>query len=193
GGLHMKRRSAAMLKAWSGFFVWLVWALPASGSTVCVPADMTLAAALNQAQSAATTIHLIQGTHDLANTVWHRGTAVGTAIRSGSELIGGYTAACASRSIAAGNTTLIDSVPSGSDAAGTVVKGDLTIEGITFKLQNGLILASEQSGPGGTLLLLRDAFLDTTGNTVEAAWRVDGAIRIVDTLYANNQGFSCLL
>ncbi|HZX90073.1 MAG TPA: right-handed parallel beta-helix repeat-containing protein [Rudaea sp.] len=191
----MKRRSVAMLKAWSGLLVWLVLALPASASTVCVPADMSLAAALNQAQTAATTIHLIQGTHDLANTVWHRGTAtgVGTVIRSGSELIGGYTAACASRDIAAGNTTLIDSVPSGSDAAGTQVNGDLTIEGITFKLQNGLILASEQNGPGGTLLLLRDAFLDTTGNTVEVAWRVDGAIRIVDSLYANNSDFSCLL
>ena len=165
---------------------------PALANTVCVPADMTLAAALNQAQTTATSIHLVQGNYDLANTVWHRGVAVGTVIKSGSELIGGYTAACAGRNIAAGNTVLTDSVPSGFDTAGTNVNGDLTVEGITFKLQNGLIL-SAQDGPGRTLLLLRDAFLDTPGNVVEVAWRVDGTIRIIDSLYANNQGFSCLL
>ena len=188
----MKPQSSAAPMIVSIFLLCLAGALPAAAATVCVPADMTLAAALNQAQTTATSIHLVQGNYDLANTVWHRGVAVGTVIKSGSELIGGYTAACAGRNIGAGNTVLTDSVPSGFDAAGTFVKGDLTVEGITFKLQNGLLL-SAQDGTGGTLLLLRDAFLDTSGNVVEVAWRVDGTIRIVDSLYANNGGFSCLV
>jgi hypothetical protein len=171
--------------------------LPAAANTVvCVPFDMTLVAALNQAQTTATTIHLIQGTHDLANTVWHRGVAVGTVVPSGSQLIGGYTAACATRNIAAGNTKLIDSVPSGFDTAGTLVKGDLTIEGITFELQNGLTLYAVD-GPGGTIMLLRDAFLDTPGNLAYVAWAqsssVDGTISIVDSLYANNQYDGCFV
>src|SRR5215471_4684393 len=71
----MKPRSAALLRALLVLLLCLGLPLQASGATVCVPADMTLAAALNQAQSSATTIHLVQGTHDLAATVWHRGLA----------------------------------------------------------------------------------------------------------------------
>ena len=55
-------------------------ALPAVGNTlVCVPQDMTFAAALNQAQTQPTTIKLVQGSYDLKNTVWHDGAAAPSA------------------------------------------------------------------------------------------------------------------
>lgn len=198
----MKRRSAALLRA--VLVLWICLGLPpeASGAIVCVPADMTLAAALNQAQSSPTTIHLVQGTYDLAATVWHWGYLGGTLVRSGSELVGGYTAGCAGRNIGAGNTKLTDSA-AGANADGVLVKGDLTIEGITFELHHGFVLFVENVfggivfNSGGKIVLSRDAFLDTSGNALSINWlqypNVAGTIRIVDTLIANNASPYCFV
>jgi len=163
----------------------------AHSAPVCVPVDMTLGAALNQAQTSATTIHIVQGTYDLSGTVWHRGVFKGTEIHQGSELVGGYTTNCAGRNIGAGNTKLIDSVAS-TDQDGAFVRGDVTIEGVTFALQNGLFLVAQAPfTAGGTILLSRDAFLNTAGNYAAIVWTqslgVEGTIRIVDTLFASNQ------
>src|ERR1041385_2346174 len=92
----------------------LLLATPALGDVVCVPQDMTLAAALGQARTQATTIKLVQGSYDLKNTVWHDGASGGDAtvythFANGSQLLGGYTSACAGRAIAVGNTTITDS------------------------------------------------------------------------------------
>jgi hypothetical protein len=196
----MERRSAALLKALLVFVACLALPIRASGTTVCVPADMTLGSALNLAQTQAMTIQIEQGTHDLSGTVWHVGLDSGTVIHAGSELLGGYASACTSRNIAVGNTKLVDSVPAAS-ADGAFVHGDLTLEGLTFESGNGVVLQAQVPyvvlGSGVTILLRRNAFIDTAVNAFTVYWgqnaAVGGEIRFVDNLFANNTGPYCFV
>ena len=182
-------------------------ALPAVGNTlVCVPQDMTFAAALNQAQTQPTTIKLVQGSYDLKNTIWHDGAAAPNAadwthFANGSELLGGYTSGCAARGIAVGNTTITDSGATSTTKDGVATDGDLTISGITFTLRNALdIFFTGAYGhmPTGTVLISRDAFIDATNGGLRVDWYAfdaGGEIRVVDTLVANNTalGSNCAL
>ena len=174
----------------------------AQAGTVCVPKDMGLGAALNQAQTQTTTIQLVQGSYNLASTVWHAGVASGTYVHKGTQLLGGYTSGCASRNIAADNTVLFDSVSTPTAGDGAIVRGDLTIEGISFESQNGFAFNAIAGTSGGvpvpagtTVLLRRDAAL--SGGSVSVYWgqagSVGGTIRVVDSLMAGNLGGLCIL
>ena len=178
----------------------------AIAAEVCVPQDMTLAAALNQAQTQTLTIKLVQGSYDLKNTVWHDGAAAQyassyTHFANGSELLGGYTSGCAARSVDVGNTTLTDSGATAATQDGVVTYGDLTISGITFTLRNGLLIystANYGTPASGTVLVSRSAFLNATNGRLVIGWyRFDagGKIRVVDTLLAGNTalGSNCAL
>jgi hypothetical protein len=164
----------------------------------CVQSDSDLAAALNTARSQPVKAKIVQHkltaqnkAYDLNNTVWD--TTIYVGIQPGSEVLGGYTAGCASRDIAAGNTLFIDTkaVP----LPGVLPRGDLTIEGITFSAGFfiGLGDTSFLKVPSGsTILVDRDAFINGSPGYLQINWDQatdsDSTIRIVDTLIANNTG-----
>ncbi|MEO5626800.1 MAG: choice-of-anchor Q domain-containing protein, partial [Dokdonella sp.] len=167
---------------------------------VCVGDDAGLAAALDDARSATTTIKLEQHTYHLDNTVWNNPGATMPVFRAGSSLLGGYTANCAGRDIAVGNTVITDGTNALFDGAN--IAGDATIEGITFKLKNGLHLGAGANALIATLLspqltLRRNVFTQTTGATSEALniyWNepaaLGGTIRLVNNLVYGNTGGS---
>lgn len=188
-----------------------LWALPLIGEfllapaaaaanfEICVQSDADLASALNQVQSVAVTAKIVQHkltaqnkAYNLHGTVWHNGIP---GVRAGSELLGGYTAGCASRDIAAGNTLITDDDFNAFD--GLAPYGDMTVEGLTFSVPGGIaaFLGSDiahKIPSGSTILFRRDAFVNASYNELSFVWSQgsdnDSTIRIVDTLIANNTG-----
>lgn len=158
---------------------------------VCVDSNAELAAALDVAQSDPMTIKVVQGTYALGATVWHEGSGT-TVVRAGTELLGGYTAGCAGRSVAVGNTVFNDPATTSMRPDGALPYGDLTIEGITFALVPGLMISAKGHAiaPNATLLLRRNAFLNTSHNLLGVAWDqsgdAGGTVRIVNTVIAGN-------
>jgi len=175
-------------------------AVHAGGLPVCVSSNAQLANALASAQFVPTTIELVQGNYDLKNTLWHQG-AFTARVQAGSELLGGYTAACGGRDIDVGNTVLDDSGSSPLDGAD--VLGDFTVEGITWAVPYGLTLAADTGydvADDTEILLRRDAFVDVDNHgyqSVRILWYQDddigGTIRVVDTLIAGNTRTNCSL
>lgn len=98
----------------------------------CVSSDAELATALSDAQFIPLDIQLVQRTYHLDNTIWHNAT---TPIRiyDHSNILGGYTAGCNSRTIAVGNTIWRDDTPAPA-GDGPLVFNALLFEGITFSL-----------------------------------------------------------
>ncbi|MEP7042153.1 MAG: right-handed parallel beta-helix repeat-containing protein [Dokdonella sp.] len=166
----------------------------AGGIPICVSSDAQLASALANAQFVPTTVKIVQGHYDLHNTVMHGSNTPVAFLQTGSELLGGYTASCASRDIDVGNTVFYDSALQGQD--GAFVTGDFTLEGVTWSVPAFFEAARDDGDlPAGTTFLLRrDAFIDGSG--IQVVWwnqddDVDGTIRLVDTLVANNAGGEC--
>lgn len=180
----------------------------AANFEICVASDADLANALDIARSVPVTAKIVQHAltaqnqpYDLKNTLWNTA-FVGA--QSGTELLGGYTAGCASRDIAVGNTRLGNT--SGLLFATVSPRGNLTIEGLTFQAPKGLgvHLGSDDPhglkvAPGSTILFRRDAFLGATNNELYFYWQQaadsDSTIRVVDSLFANNAntGYLCSL
>ena len=172
----------------------------ATNFEVCVQSDADLASALDTARSVPVTAKIVQHkltaqnkAYDLKNTVWDTSIFVG--IQAGSEILGGYTAGCASRDIAAGNTLLIDTktIP----VPGVLPRGDLTIEGVSFSVGFFFGLGDIpffKVPSGSTILLRRDAFINGSPGYLQIDWDQatdsDSTIRIVDTLIANNSGLA---
>src|SRR4030095_8333026 len=112
----------------------------------------------------------------------------------GTKVLGGYTANCAGRDIARGNTVLSDS----SGIPTIFIHGNLTLEGLTwhtwFWIDANNIGDPDFGAPPGTIalppntevLIRRNAFI---GTSVTLDWGQDsdigGTFRIVDTLFAN--------
>ena len=181
----------------------------AANFEICVASDAALATALDTARSVPVTAKIVQHAltaqnqpYDLKNTLWNT-TYVG--VQPGSELLGGYTAGCASRNIEVGNTRVVNT--GGAQRATVSPRGNLTIEGLTFQAVGGLgiLLGSDlpnglKVAPGSTILFRRDAFLGATNNELYFDWQQaadsDSTIRVVDSLFANNADtvvFSCSL
>jgi hypothetical protein len=107
---------------------------------------------------------------------------------------------CTTRNIAVGNTVVTDTTVSPYDVVN--VLGGATIEGITFKLLNGLqfaVYSENGSVPNGSQLTVRrNVFVQTYGGTPSrvywsAAQSVGGVVRIVDNLLHDNSGGGTLL
>jgi hypothetical protein len=96
---------------------------------VCVADDFSLGLALADAEFIPSTIKLVQGSYNLANTAWDPPSGSDFPIvTDGTKLLGGYTAGCASRDIARGNTVLEDP----GNTPFIIIHGSLTLEGLTF-------------------------------------------------------------
>jgi len=176
----------------------------AANFVICVQSDANLAQALNEARFVPVTVKIVQHAltaqnqpYDLHNTVWDLG--LGT-VSAGSEILGGYTAGCGSRDIAAGNTRLVNS----SNAQATVYpRGSLTVEGLTFSIVGGLGVGMGSPGyntvnAGANIVFRRDAFTNANFNSLVMLWvqvadSQDIAIRVVDSLFANNNTSDCAL
>src|SRR6185295_16161947 len=105
----MKSHAIRQLSAAATFFLLsILCAAPAFAANfeICVGNDTDLKTALNQAQNISVTIKIARGTYDLKNTVWHDFATNLAVIRSGSQVLGGYSADCSSRIIAVGNTVI---------------------------------------------------------------------------------------
>lgn len=101
----------------------------------CVGSQTDLQTAASTATFAPTTIKLVQGTYQVAGTIFDFNNVACSggdcaSFANGLTLLGGYTANCASRNIDPSNTTLVP----GSATAGFKItaRGDVTIEGIGF-------------------------------------------------------------
>ena len=176
----------------------------ATNFEICVQSDADLASAIDQARSIPVTAKIVQHkltaqnqAYDLKNTLWSTGFP---GVQSGTQFLGGYTAGCTSRDIAARNTLIVDSRASPFDAFQP--RGNLTVEGLTFSVRNGINLGLGSGSylkvaSGSTILFRRDAFLNAIDNALVVDWDQaadsDSTIRVVDSLFANNTGldFSC--
>ncbi len=165
-------------------------ALPAFAvADVCVQNNTELTNALNAVHTTAKNILIVQGSYNLGSNM-HYDTRPDTTIR------GGYTANCASRNIAAGNTVLAADGRTQLD-----IYGDLLLEGLTFQLQFGIdIYAYDSPGaavplkPGTTLTIRRDVFQQSGSDldgTIAVHWYLEdsdstGGANIVDSLFVEN-------
>lgn len=172
---------------------------PADAAEICVANDAQLATALAQAEDTPIDIEIVRGSYDLAYTEWHtvdRGYAV-----SGTRLLGGYAAGCASRDINPGNTIINDSRTNAEN--GATLTGSLTIEGLTWNSPNGLLINADTDDyaadfpPNANIVLRRDTFIGASGGGVKITWGQDedtaGTVRLVDTVIAANTGTTCSL
>ena len=85
----------------------------------CVNSNSDLAVALTEAQFVPLTIKVVQGSYDLHSSVWSGFSYENAIVQSGTQLLGGYTANCAGRNIAAAtrfSTTAPARIPSSSTA-----------------------------------------------------------------------------
>lgn len=191
----MKRQLAAI-----GLCGLIAFAHSARANTVaCVSTDTQLAAALAQAQFIPMTVKVVKGSYNLHSSSWSGGIGSENAIvQGGTQLLGGYTAGCAGRDIAAGNTILDDSA--GQDTVN--IHGNLTVEGLTIR--TSLYISANNIGdgdfgplpgnidlpPNTQVLFRRDEF--TGDGAVQVEWEQDddvgGTIRLVDTLFVGNNG-----
>ena len=166
-----------------------------ANAEVCVANDSQLAAALHDVRYyPPLTIKLVQGTYHFGQTNWNVNSANST-VAGGTKLLGGYTAGCAGRDIALGNTVLLD-------AASIIMTGNLTFEGLTWK--NSIDINANNIGypdgfgpiegnvdlqPGREVLFRRDAFLD--GGRFSIEWGQDddagGVLRVVDSVAARGE------
>jgi len=170
----------------------------AQQTVTCVATDTQLAAALAQAQFIPLTIKIVQGSYNLHSSPWSGSGYEEAIVQGGTQLLGGYTASCAGRNIAAGNTILDDSA--GEDSL--IIHGNLTLEGLTIRTYLSIhanILGDGDFGPlpgnidlppGTEVLIRRDEF--TGGGSVSFDWEQDddvgGTLRVVDTLIVGNNG-----
>lgn len=169
----------------------------------CVGDNTAFGNALAEAQLHAVDIRLVQGSYDFADTAWHG--LIGSTppktvpVQGGTLLRGGYTAACASRHIAvgaSGNTTIIDSaIVDTSVYDGAQPTGDLTIEGVTFKVRNALYIKAGDAFDvplrrGSQLRVHRNAFVGTSLGGVRVLFGSSGdslsRIRLSENLVAAN-------
>ena len=178
----------------------MAWADPAE---YCVNSDSDLVSALSIAQTTPLTVKLHQGTYHLNQTSWNAKLtpAAFGKFERGSSLLGGYTnAACTTRNIGVGNTIVTDTTQTPDDEVN--ILGDATIEGITFQLANGLLIAADAGEnaalPNGSQLTVRrNVFVQTTGAQafpLYVYWNEDpavgGIVRVVDNLLHDNTGGS---
>ena len=166
---------------------------------ICVTSNSQLASALQSAQTGAVAIELMQGTYDLAGTIWNGNTTPGTQATffAGSSLSGGYTnATCSAQNIDRDNTTVTDSSTTPADQFRML--GDATIQGITFHLKHGLTITADGTtspglSAGAQLALRRNVFTQTNSNGYPAifmSWNATsgsgGTIRLVNNLVYEN-------
>lgn len=171
--------------------------------TLCVIDDAGFVSALKLAQSNAYTIKLMQGTYHLDLTPWNAtlSPSVAGKFSNGSSLLGGYTdRGCTTRNVGVDNTVVTDTTVGPDD--GFNILGDATIEGITFKLPNGLLINADPSEndplpKNSELTLRRNVFTDTdkggfssSPGPLQIEWNeaasVGGTIRLVNNLLHDN-------
>src|SRR5450432_1596056 len=144
--MNAKRRSMGAARA-GGVLFTLALAAHASVAfagtpAICVTNTSQLVSALQSAQTSGAAIELMQGTYDLAGTVWNTNNSNSTqgiiaTYFAGLSLSGGYTnTTCSAQNIDRNNTIIFDSSTAPLDQF--QILGDTTIQGITFQLMNGL-------------------------------------------------------
>ncbi len=164
--------------AWIGLALamWIVIAAPAAqAADICVSSDNDLATAMASARFAPATIKLVRGTYDIGFVM---------PVSGGTSLRGGYSAGCASRNIALGNTVM-------TQYTELYPRGDLTLEGLTWYGLVGIYHDTDfdpEVPAGSEILLRRDAVIN--GGNIDIQWRADDddvIVRIVDTVVAHNE------
>ena len=171
----------------------------ADNVVLCVANDAQLRNALLSAYLLPTTIKLVQGTYELGGTVWDDGSDPGITAH-GTKVLGGYTANCAGRDIARGNTVLTDT----SGHPDIFIHGNLTLEGLTW--HTWVFINANNIGdpdfppPPGTIdlppntevLVRRNTFV---GASVGLDWGqssdIGGTFRVVDSLFIDQGSDSC--
>jgi len=170
----------------------------------CVTNDAQLEQALLNAENLPARIKVVQGSYHLDATKWHLHNPYfdphDSRIVDGSSLLGGYSDAdCSARDVAAGNTVFTDD-SAGSAGSGTVFLGDLLIEGITFRLKQGLALRDDiypddgyKTNPQPEVTIRRSVFENTLGSVALYVDTTDTTIILENSLIKANptDGSSC--
>ena len=181
-------------------------AAPASVDAVnefCVTSDAQLAQALLNAENLPARIKVVQGSYHLDATKWHLHNVYfdpnDSRITDGSSILGGYlNNDCSARDIAAGNTIFTDN--SAVAGTGTVFLGDLLIEGITFRLKQGLSFQDDiypdeiyKPNPYPQVTFRRSVFEDTVGPVALFVDTVQSTVILENLLIKGNPttGASC--
>ena len=146
---------------------------------VCVQTSQQLSDALtNPDYFLPLTIQIVQGTYNISG---------GGGLPANTALLGGYTQNCVSRHIASGNTVLTGQ---GLEFA---PYGNLTLQGLTFNLTDGLELSETGSFyTGSQILISRSTFSGASGfSPLYVYWFLadegyGGGLRIVDSLFVGN-------
>ena len=178
------------------FLAFAILAAPAAfAAEVCVSNQDQFAAAVIEAEFAPLTIELVQGSYEIAGTVFDNTFAT----FQGFSLLGGYTANCASRTIDPDNTTI--DVANGAAFYADVV-GNVTVEGLRFSGAGAGIRLDWDDDlhdiPASVSLVFRRNIVSgATDGGVGFDWIVGGSqafsARIVENQIDHNNGSNCAL
>ena len=160
----------------------------AFGATVCVGSNAELAAALSQAQTAATQIEVISGTYDLTTTIWSTNGVAIADLFSGSSITGGYGRSCLSRSDNPAATVFANS---GNFYSEVNVLGNATFDNLTFTIPGGFTIKTESIANFSTLTVQNSIFHGTTSNIpLFFDWRepttTSATLRVANSLFFGN-------
>ena len=198
-------RAATRIVVW-GLVIGAAMPIAHAANEFCISDDTHLAQALVNAENLPATIKIVQGTYHLDGTVWHSPAFYDpeiTRITDGSRLLGGYTNSdCSARDIAAGNTIMTDDSANPNNGTGTVFLGDLLIEGITFRLKQGLTLQNDiypdeiyKPNPTPQVTIRRSEFEDSIGSNALYIDTYNSTIILENSLIKANTttGGSCVV
>lgn len=183
-------RIVSLLAALGGF------APGALAATVCVSNTAALRTALANWQTARDqtyTIKLVQGTYLYPNRdYWTQDYYGGNASL---KLLGGYTANCASRAIAAANTVIDGQQATSNSQFQVLGEASILVEGITFKSLTHEVMISSESDDAATNITVRnvigkDLFGAPSSNYVYGGFRILGYsnIRVESSLFHDVHG-----
>jgi len=163
----------------------LALAVSSGAGAVCVNTTNDLAVALQQAGSTPLDIQVAKGIYRLDQTPWGNVNDFAE-VASGTSLTGGYSPDCSTRDIDPSSTLLQDD---GSHHVYEVYPdGDLTIDGLKFKLTGGLHLFAGSLSSDATITVRHAEFGGSSNDPrLNVLWYgspdTNGTVRIVDALF----------
>lgn len=168
----------------------------AMATTVCVSTTTDLRNALNAWQSASDqtyTIKLVQGTYLYPNQdYWSQPYYGGNA---NLQLLGGYTANCAGRSLVATNTVIDGQQSTHNSEFQLFGEASMLVEGITFKSFAHEVAIDDDSNDSSISVVVRyvigtDLFGASSAQSITGGFRVSGKsnIRVESSLFYNVHG-----
>ncbi|HEY2396930.1 MAG TPA: choice-of-anchor Q domain-containing protein [Rudaea sp.] len=175
----------------------LIGAQAASATTTCVSTTAGLRSAMNAWQTAGgatpTIIKLVQGTYLYPNNdYWTQEYYGGTAPL---QLLGGYTAGCAGRSLVASNTVIDGQQVTTNSQFQLLGQGSVLVEGIMFKSLAQAVVVATQSSAATDSVTVRyvigtDLFGEVTQYDNSGGFVVIGGsnVRVESSLFHNVHG-----